>query len=88
MKMTKLLLAPSAMALGAVSQLASAAPGAAVDVTDVTGTIAAQLPSIASVGVAVLGVVVAIAAYKWVSLAAACVFMALVGAAWIIFGGD
>ena len=67
MKVTKLLLAPALM-LGAFSN-AFAAAGAAVDVTDVTGTIAAQLPSIASVGVAVLGVIVAIAAYKWVKRA-------------------
>jgi hypothetical protein len=65
--MKKLLLVPVA-ARGLIGS-AFAAPGAAVVVTDVTGTIAAQLPSIASVGVAVLGVMVAIAAYKWVKRA-------------------
>lgn len=49
-----------------VSGLAFAAPGAAVDVSDVTGTIAAQLVPIGLVGAAVLGVVVAIKAYKWI----------------------
>jgi hypothetical protein len=63
-KMTKLLLPVSAALL--MGSNAFAAAGAAVDVTDVTGTIAAQLPSIALVGVAVLGVIVAIAAFKWV----------------------
>jgi hypothetical protein len=63
--MKKLLLVPAVLVAGN----AFAAAGAAVDVVDVTGTIAAQLPSIASVGVAVLGVIVAIAAYKWVKRA-------------------
>lgn len=62
MKAKLLLLAGLAMS----SIAAQAAPGSAVDVTDVTGTIAAQLVPIGLVGAAVLGVVVAIKAYKWV----------------------
>ncbi|QHI96753.1 methyltransferase [Xylophilus rhododendri] len=52
-----------------VASTAQAAAGAAVDVTDVTGTVTAQLPSIAAVGGAVLGVIVAVAAFKWVKRA-------------------
>jgi hypothetical protein len=63
MRILKLLLVPASMA---VSTFAFAAAGPAVDVTDVTGTISAQLPSINLVGVAVLALLVAIAAYKWV----------------------
>ena len=63
MKSLKLLLVPS---LCSVAGFAFAAAGPAVDVTDVSGTISAQLPSINTVGVAVLALLVAIAAYKWV----------------------
>lgn len=63
MKSLKLLLVPASLLAASQS---FAAAGAAVDVTDVTGTITAQLASIGTIGVAVLGVVVAIAAYKWV----------------------
>lgn len=41
----------------------------AVDVSDVVTTITAQLGPIGLIGVAVLGVMVAIKAYKWVSRA-------------------
>lgn len=58
---------PLVGALGALAAGgAHAAAGAAVDVTDVTGTIAAQLVPIGLVGTAILGVVVAVAAFKWV----------------------
>jgi uncharacterized membrane protein len=70
MKGLKLLLVPATgVFLAMFSGMASALPGAAVAVTDVTGTIDAQLPSISSVGLSVLGVIVAIAAYKWVKRA-------------------
>lgn len=59
--------APLAGLAGAlVAGGAHAAAGTAVDVADVTGTIAAQLVPIGLVGVAVLGVVVAVKAFKWV----------------------
>ena len=45
---------------------ASQAAGTAVDVTDVVSTVGAQLVPIGLVGVAVLGVVVAVKAFKWV----------------------
>jgi hypothetical protein len=45
------------------------AAGAAVDVAGVVGTVAAQLPSIAAVGVAVLGVIVSLRAFQWVRAA-------------------
>jgi hypothetical protein len=61
--MKKLLLVPASMF---IASLAMAAAGPAVDVTDVTGTIAAQLTPINLVGVGVLALLVAIAAYKWV----------------------
>lgn len=48
------------------TSVAMAAPGAAVDVTDTVGTIANQLVPIGLIGAAVLGVVVAIKAYKWI----------------------
>lgn len=56
----------AAVALSAVTTVASAAPGPAVDVSDVVGTIAAQLVPIGLIGAAVLGIVVAIKAYQWI----------------------
>lgn len=45
---------------------AHAAAGAAVDVTDVVGTIGAQATPIAAIGGAVLAIIVGIKAFKWV----------------------
>jgi len=56
----------SAAVVAVSSTVAMAAPGAAVDVTDTVGTIANQLVPIGLIGAAVLGVVVAIKAYKWI----------------------
>jgi uncharacterized membrane protein len=64
MKITEKIAVLALAGLASVSVMA--APGAAVDVTDVTGTIAAQLVPIGLVGAAVLGITVAIKAYKWV----------------------
>lgn len=59
--MKKLLVLAAAL----VSSAAFAVP-AAVDVTDTVATIGAQLVPIGLVGAAVLGITVAIKAYKWV----------------------
>lgn len=58
-------LAVSGAALAAAAG-AHAATGAAIDVTDVVSTIGAQLVPIGLVGTAVLGVIVAVRAFKWV----------------------
>jgi hypothetical protein len=50
----------------ALANLSHAAAGAAVDVADVTGTISAQLVPVGLVGVAILGVTVAVAAFVWI----------------------
>lgn len=63
MKGLKLLLVPL---LVVASAPVFAAAGTAVDVSDVTGTILAQLPSISAVGEGVLAVLVAVMAFKWV----------------------
>lgn len=59
--MKKLLVLAAAL----VSSAAFAVP-TAVDVTDTVATIGAQLVPIGLVGAAVLGITVAIKAYKWV----------------------
>lgn len=59
-------LALLAAAAGAVTTGAQAAAGGAVDVADVTGTISAQLVPVGLVGVAILGVTVAVAAFVWI----------------------
>lgn len=56
-------------AVMAASTMASAAAGAAVDVTDTVATIGAQLVPVGLIGVAVLGIVVAVKAFKWVRAA-------------------
>jgi len=57
---------PAAAVLLAVGTQAEAAGVAAVDVTDVVTGITNQLTSIGTIGVTILGLVVAIAAYRWV----------------------
>jgi hypothetical protein len=47
------------------SLAAFAAPGAALDVTDVTGTMTAQIASLTLVGGGILAVVVIVAAIAW-----------------------
>jgi hypothetical protein len=49
-----------------LATVANAAPGAALAVADVTGTIDNQLPSITSVGMSILAVVALIACIAWV----------------------
>jgi len=56
----------SAAALSAVTSASFAAAGAAVTVTDVTGTIDNQLVPIGLVGAAVLALIVMVKAYKWI----------------------
>lgn len=56
----------AAALLGAVSLAAAPFASAAVDVTDVTASITAQLVPIGLVGVAVLSLLVAIKCYKWI----------------------
>lgn len=65
--MRKHLLSLGLVAVSAgVASNANAAAAAAVDVADVVTGIGNQLTSIASIGTAILGLVVAIAAYRWV----------------------
>lgn len=54
------------VALGTSVLAAGHAMAAAVDVADVVTDIGAQLAPIAAIGVAVLGVFVAVKAFKWV----------------------
>jgi hypothetical protein len=54
-----------AMVAGGTEQ-AFAVAGAAIDVTDVTGTITAQGASITGIGAVILGIVTLIAAISWV----------------------
>jgi hypothetical protein len=63
---TKLLRLAALSAGLAASAGAMAQSTGAIDVTSVVSTIGAQLTPIASIGGAVLGVIVAIKAYKWV----------------------
>ena len=65
--MKKVKLALLLSAITGLSTSVLAAPGDAVDVADVVGTIGAQLVPIGLVGAAVLGVVVAVKAYKWIA---------------------
>lgn len=68
MKNLKLLLVP-AFALAAGVASAQTGGTGAVDVSAVTPVISAQTTPIGLIGVAVLGVIVVIAAYKWVKRA-------------------
>jgi bifunctional ADP-heptose synthase (sugar kinase/adenylyltransferase) len=58
--------APAAAVAASVVTSAAHAAGTAVDVTDTVATVGAQLVPIGLVGVAVLGVIVAVKAFKWV----------------------
>lgn len=62
--MKKKLLALAAMSAAAVSSFAAGT--GAVDVSDTVTTIGAQLVPIGLIGGAVLGITVAVKAYKWV----------------------
>ncbi|MGJ7526544.1 major capsid protein [Variovorax sp. GB1P17] len=63
-KFARVALVASPLAL--LGNLSHAAAGAAVDVTDAVGTIGAQLTPVGLIGVAILGVVVAVAAFGWI----------------------
>ena len=52
--------------LSLLQSLSHAAAGAAVDVADTVSTIGAQLVPIGLIGVGILGVTVAVAAFVWV----------------------
>lgn len=64
MNTSKKLVACAALAVANVAAFAAAGPP--VDVTDTVGTIAAQLVPIGLIGGAVLGIVVAVKAFKWI----------------------